>query len=226
MTKVTAYFSNVFGQSPFAPLQEHARLCVQATEHLSALITHSHVCEHEEMAALYDEVTRSEHAADDLKQQIRANLPRGFLMPVARADILDLLGRQDEIANLARDISGLMVGRNMQFPEIVRDSLDELVQAATQSCAIVADIVSDLDELIDAGFRGREAELVQAKVAQVDELEHTTDELVISIRATMMGIEDELKPIQAIFQYRTLDMIGGLADAAERVAHRVQLMLA
>ena len=80
--------------------------------------------------------------------------------------------------------------------------------------------------MIEAGFRGAQARKVIDQVTEVERLEHKTDELVVSIRAHMMAIESELPPVQAVFQYRALDMLAGLADAAERVAHRVQLLLA
>ncbi len=226
MAKVSAYISSVFGQSPFTPLQQHAELCVNASKQLDVLLTHSHAGDIHEMEAVYEEITSIEHAADELKHDIRANLPRGFFMPVARGDVLDLLSRQDEIANLARDISGLMVGRKMQFPESVKNDLLALVNASIQSAELVRDIISELDELIEVGFRGAQARRVLEQVSEVERVEHKTDELVVGIRAQLMTLEDEMPPVQVMFQYRALDMMAGLADAAERVAHRVQLMLA
>jgi uncharacterized protein Yka (UPF0111/DUF47 family) len=49
---------------------------------------------------------------------------------------------------------------------------------------------------------------------------------VVKVRQDFFAIEDEYSPIQVIFLYRILDLIAELADDAERVAHRVQLMLA
>ncbi|MEQ8691516.1 MAG: TIGR00153 family protein [Pseudomonadales bacterium] len=226
MARVSAYISSVFGQSPFSPLQSHAQLCVNASRQLEALLTHSYAGDVQGMESVYEEITRIEHAADDLKHEIRANLPRGFFMPVARGDLLDLLSRQDEMANLARDISGLMVGRKMQYPETIRESMQALVTASIQSTELVQDIVGELDELIEAGFRGAQARRVINMVTEVERVEHQTDELVVGIRAQMMTMEHELPPVQVMFQYRALDMLAGLADAAERVAHRIQLMLA
>ena len=42
-------------------------------------------------------------------------------MPVSRQDLLEVLLRQDKIANMSKDIAGTIVGRQMKLPEIVPD---------------------------------------------------------------------------------------------------------
>jgi uncharacterized protein Yka (UPF0111/DUF47 family) len=63
-------------------------------------------------------------------------------------------------------------------------------------------------------------------IEEVEELEERTDEIVVSIRSGLFEVESELPPVQAVFFYKALDKIADLADVAERVAHRVQMMVA
>jgi hypothetical protein len=46
---------------------------------------------------------------------------------VARRDLLELLTMQDKVANKAKDIAGLILGRKMEFPESIGPQLREFV---------------------------------------------------------------------------------------------------
>ncbi len=226
MAKVSAYFSNVFGRSPFGDLQQHVARCVMAAKELQVLFPASNEGDWEAVEQAYDRLTEIEHEADLQKRAIRSNLPRGFFLPVARADVLDLLGRQDEIANTARDVAGLVLGRRLQFPPELQAKVLALVDGSIETCSRVNGVVDMLDELIESGFKGRGALTVIDMIEKVEEAEHGTDELLVEIRAGLFRMEDELAPVHVIFLYRVLDLIAELADVAERVAHRVQMMLA
>ena len=226
MPNVAGYFSSVFGRSPFRDLQVHASLCLAATEELKTLFPAAFDGTWDQVEACYDRLAQLEHEADDVKRKIRTNLPRGLFLPVERADLLDLLGRQDELANTARDIAGRVLGRRLQFPQELRSEVTHLVEKTVDTCSTAHRIVDRLDELINTAFKGPQARLVVGLIEEVEDLEHQTDELVVSIRSSFQAIEDAYSPVQVIFLYRILDLIAELADDAEKVAHRVQLMLA
>jgi len=226
MAKASAYLPGIFGRSPFPTLQMHASICAEAAEVLLKLVPAANAADWDEVEVLYNALTEFEHKADNQKRQIRSKLPRGFFLPVARADLLDLLARQDEIANDARDIAGLMLGRRMQFPSPLQPAVVELVEGAVDTCVRVRELVGLFDELLDSGFGGLEARRVAAMIEEVEQLEANTDVLVVDIRAKLFEVETELAPVQAVFFYKVLDMIAELADGAERVAHRVQMMIA
>ena len=92
MANVPAYFSTVFGRSPFRDLQQHVSLCVTAARELQILFPAAHEGRWDDVEQSYDRITEIENEADAQKRGIRSNLPRGFFLPVARADLLDLLG--------------------------------------------------------------------------------------------------------------------------------------
>jgi hypothetical protein len=45
------------------------------------------------------------------------------------------------------------------------------------------------------------------------------------LRARIFAIEDELKPVDVMFLYRILELTGDVADRAESVGHRLELIL-
>ena len=172
------------------------------------------------------EVAQLENDADRLKKKLRLHLPKGLFMPVARRDLLEVLTMQDRIANRAKDIAGLMVGRRMRMPEPIRDDYRALVVRCRDACRQANLIVNELDELVETGFRGHEVGRVEAMLDELDAVEKDTDRLQVKVRDSLFGMESELNPIDVMFMYRVIDWTGDLADRAQRVGSRLQLMLA
>lgn len=63
-------------------------------------------------------------------------------------------------------------------------------------------------------------------LVELDAIEQDTDEMQIKIRQELRAVEGELNPIDAMFLYKIIEWVGGLADIAERVGSRLELMLA
>lgn len=218
--------AGVFGSSPFPKIQRHMMLCVQAAEALPDVFAAAAAGDWAVVEDGYNHIRDLERAADACKAEVRGNLPTGFFLPVARADLLDLLARQDKIANRARDIAGLTLGRRMQFPEGMQADLGAMLDTVVAACREAGDIVGELDELIASGFRGAEADRVRGLTADVEALERRADEQGIALHHALFDLEADLPPVHTMFLYRVLEAIDDLADGAERVAHRIQLLLA
>ncbi len=63
-------------------------------------------------------------------------------------------------------------------------------------------------------------------IRQLDSIEDDTDALQITIRKNLLAIEDDLKPVDVMFLYQIIDWVGDLADLAERVGARLEILLA
>jgi predicted phosphate transport protein (TIGR00153 family) len=167
-----------------------------------------------------------ESEADRLKNDLRAHLPRRLLMPVDRRDLLEILDLQDSIADIAQDIAGLLVERHMPVPEPMRSPLLELCGRVEHTCDKSAEVIDRLDELVELGFRGREADKVEAMIDEVGRLEGETDRLGITLTRELFRLEETLSPVTVMFWYQLIDWIGNLADNAEKVGNRLRLMIA
>jgi hypothetical protein len=168
----------------------------------------------------------TENEADALKSDIRKHLPQGFFLPVARPDLLELLTRQDEIANKAKDIVGLMLGRRMEYPTTLSADVEAFAAASVEACRHARDIVHELDELLDTGFGGKEARMVQSMIQALDEVESRNDAMQVELRADLFKLERDLPPVEVVFMYKVIEWIGDLADLAQSVGHRVELLIA
>jgi predicted phosphate transport protein (TIGR00153 family) len=216
----------LFGRSPFAALQRHME---KAHECASETIPFMDaVLENDWGAALaiQKRIQQLEEQADAIKREIRANLPGGLLIPVKRSDVLELLRMQDKIPNRARDIAGLMIGRRMVIPPGMANRMREFVASAVDTSAQALGAIEELDELLEAGFAGREANLIHEMVSRLDELETRADELEVQIRDDLFALESELPAVNVMFLYKVIDWIGELADLAQRVGSRLELMMA
>ena len=63
-------------------------------------------------------------------------------------------------------------------------------------------------------------------IEDLDTLEHENDELQVQVRAAVFELEAELNPVDAIFLYKVIDWIGEVADYAQRVGARLQILIA
>ena len=217
---------NLFGASPIRPLQKHMGKVVECVSQLGPLFDAALAGDSERVNEMQERIVALEHEADDLKHELRLNLPRSLFLPVERRDLLEVLTMQDNVANRAKDIAGLIRGRQMTFPAETGPLLKEFVERSIDACRQAQKTVNELDELVETGFRGAEVDLVQDLIKELDRIETDTDRIQVEVRAKVFAMERDLPPIDAMFLYRILDWIGDLGDRAQRVGSRLQLMLA
>lgn len=222
---MAGYFSKIFGDSPVSPIQEHGEVCFNAARELNALFKAAADNDQAGVRAAREKIVDLENSADDLKRQIRSQLSNNIFMPVSREDLLDLVLLQDKIANRSRDISGLVVGRKMQIPAEIQSAMLAYVARNVDAARKARKTIRELDELYEAGFKGKEASLVESLVDELDQIENDTDQMQINIRGDMMRIEKSLDPIEAMFLYRVIEMVGDIADRAEVVGRRLEVLL-
>jgi hypothetical protein len=180
----------------------------------------------ERIRAVAVTIDDKEAEADRIKNQLRLHLPRTMFLPVNRRDLLDVLDMQDSIADVAQDIADLVVQRSMRTPEPLREDLVPFVRSCVDVCHAALRIVEELDELLETGFRGREATAVDEMIRSLNEAEDRTDVTGNQLASRLFEYEDRMPPVSAIFWYRLLDLIGDLADYAEKVGNRLRLMIA
>lgn len=221
-----ATFSRIFATSPFAKLQSHIELtdaCVEAlVPFMNSVITQ----DWKSAKKLRKKITDLEDKADEVKREIRSNLPKSLFMPVARGDILELISYQDKIANRAKDISGIILGRKMLIPEELARIFLEFTETGVDSVHLTKRAILQLDELIESGFSDRYASSLEELITKLDKLEHHADKLQIEIRAKLQNLEQGLYPVDVVFLYKIIDWIGDLSDRALRVGDRIQILLA
>jgi len=217
--------ANIFGSSPVRPLEKHIGIAFRCAKQLQPFFAAAIQGDWDKALAARDLIERYEHEADNLKKKIRLQLPKSLFMPVPREDLLELLLVQDKIANRTKDVSGLVVGRRLQVPDQIAGQFLEFVARNVDAAKQARKSVRELDELFTAGFRGAEVDLVEGLIEELDLIETDTDERQAALRGALFQIEQDLNPIDAMFMYKVIELTGEIADMAERVGRRLELLL-
>ncbi|MBK1720787.1 TIGR00153 family protein [Thiocystis violacea] len=224
--KSTNPIAALFGRSPFKPMQEHMHLVQDCVAQIPALIEAAIAGDTARLEQLQAAIFAQEERADDIKGQIRLHLPRSLFMPVDRRDLLDLLKRQDRVASAAQDIAGLLVQRRIQIPAAMQPDLKAMAEHCTAACRQATTIIDELDELVETGFRGREAARVEGMIPALERLGQETDTLGMALARTLFGLENQLDPVSVMLLYQIVRWLGKLADRAEKVGDHLLLLIA
>ena len=217
---------NLFGRSPIGPIQDHMTVADEAAQLLSAFVQATIDEKWETAEIVYKQILDAEREADRLKRAIRQNLPKSLFLPVPRTDLLELVTIQDHVANRAKDVAGIITGRHMQFPEKMQKGIMEFIDTCCATSKQALASIEQLDELLEVGFTGRGVKLVESMLKELNRLEGKTDKQAITLRRKLFKIEAKLPPVDVMFYYEIIGLIGGVADAAENVGDRLQILIA
>lgn len=215
----------LFAKSPIKPLQRHVAVVDRCCFRLVDFFEACNNGDWETAQEIHNTISELEKEADKLKREIRLKLPSGLFMPVSRTDMLDLLRQQDKLADLAKNIAGRALGRKLQVPTPLYESYVAYLKRCLDATALAHKVVKEFDELLETGFKGREVELVADMIHQLDVIEDDTDSMQIQLRQDLMAIESEHNPIDVMFLYKILEWVGEIADQAQRVGARLEIML-
>lgn len=221
-----SFISDMLGRSPVEPLQKHIKTACDAAYLLPDLFKAANLNDWVRVNELADEIKTLENDADEQKNQIRSNLPKSLFMPVPRQDLLELVLVQDKVANISKQIAGMVKLRKIQIPAGLYDYFIEFVDRCVDAAKKAKQSVNELDELYETGFRGAEVKIVEKLIAKLDKIETETDDMQSGLQQKLFAMEADLPPVEVIFLYKLIDMMGDVADQAERIGRRLELLLA
>lgn len=222
--RVRTALSEVIINSPLAMLEEHVQGCAKCVARLPKYFEAAQAGQWERARKIQEDIAALESAADDLKGAVRKNLPRGLWMSVSRTDLLELVRMQDKMANDTKDVVGLSLGRQLAFPKQLEKSLGKYIATVVDSAHAAVAVVSATRDLTRAAFGARQIKAISSRAVAVERLERKSDDLQSKLRAKLMAHEEKLSPIDAMFLYQLLLQMGEIADSAEKVAHRAQII--
>ena len=218
--------SSIFGVSPIKPIQNHMAEVIKCVSKLEDFLNATFADDWVTAAEVFDQISADEQSADKLKKQFRMHMPKSLFMPVSRGDLLSIITQQDNIANLTKDICGIILGRQMAIPKALHADFIGFVGSSTVTCEKAHGAINELDELLEAGFAGAEVKFVQKLIRELAAQEQKVDKKELKLRKKLFNLEADLPPVNVIFMYNIIDQIGALADTAEMIGNQVELLLA
>jgi len=218
--------TDVLSSSPLALIETHANACLDCVKKLNDYFEAAQAGKWQRAEKIQGEIAKLEDIADGLKMDVRVNLPRGLWMSVSRADLLELVRIQDKMANETKDIVGLSLGRQMAFPNKLDKQLFNFIATVTEAAEKAVEVVAATRQLSRAAFGAQQAKAIVSKCIAVEKAERRSDKMQPKLRAKLRAQEENISPVDAIFLYQLLSQIGEIADHAEKVSHRAQIIAA
>ncbi len=217
---------DMFARSPIRPAQKHMTKAFECVKELRPFLDEVLAKNWNAAAQHYKTICRLEHEADEIKRDIRLHLPKGLFLSFSRNDLLLIVRTQDKLANSTEDFAGLVMARKMDIPNEVKEPLQKLTHRCIDAAKQAYKAIHELDELVETGFRGHEVDVVEDMIKNLHEIETDTDHLANAVRTALFEVEALYPPVEVMFLYRIIDILGNLADNSERVGAGLQLFLA
>jgi predicted phosphate transport protein (TIGR00153 family) len=198
---------------------------VECVELLNPLFETVFFNDKDQLSDLITSIYDLERDADDIKNELRENLPRTIFMPVSRPDFLVLLDVQDGMADTVQDIGVLLSVRIPQAVEGFKEDVIKLVDYAVTSARQVKTVYKSLNNLLESTFGGSPANDVLSRIEEIGETEHLADKTAYSLLHKLFN-ESETLPVQDFILWDKLLMkISHVADLARKTSNRLRIML-
>ena len=215
----------VFGASPFGPLLEHTKKSYECVKLIRPLMEAMIKQDYEEVHRLQDAVSKLEYEADQIKHEIRENLPRRYFLPVAREDLDSFLHGQDSIADGVEDFAViLMIRKTRIHPKLS----DKFLEFADQIISVSTKLMSAAQEMLnlaETAFGGAEARGVLEQITGLGEEEWKADRMQRKLGIRIYELEEELDPITVLFYEKMLQALSAVANAAENTGDMLRTMI-
>lgn len=216
----------LFGKSPFGSLAQHAEQ-VRATVELTTPLVEAFVAGDRKAALdLYERISKLEHKADIVKNDIRDHLPKSLMMPVDRGDVLMFLKEQDSIADRAEDVGVLVTMRDTGAPEAMHPPVLALVAAVNEAAQAWFKVASEMPSLEGASFAGPEVDRMMDQIRRISNLEWEADKRQAEATRVMFDHEPEIGAVSVVLWMNIFRALGNIADHAENTADMLRVMLA
>jgi uncharacterized protein len=215
----------LFGRSPFAPLRNHMERVKKCVEKLPELFEAVKAGDGARVEEVAKQISQLEHEADLAKNDIRNSLKSSLLLPVGRAGLLDVLSLQDAIADRVEDIGVILTFRKPELPKVLEGLFDEFLQKNLEAYEAAAEIIGEIQEILETSFGGTEAKKVRAMVDQVAYKEHKVDVLQRELLKGMFNSEDSLSYAAFHLWMRVIEEVGDLSNLSEKLANRLLMTM-
>lgn len=217
--------SKLIGKSPFEPLYQHMVRVKECVDLVHPLMDSLLSGDREKVKDYAKKIFKAEHEADQMKKEIRNNLPKSLFLPVARGDILSFLKEQDSIADSAEDLAVLLLLRETPVPEELKPELTTLVEKVLSTYEMAMMVSSEIKTLAETSFGGVEAQKVMDLIEQVKLREWEADKAQMKAAQKMFSLEKSLDPVSVVMWMQIFKELGSLANHSENTGDRLRMML-
>ena len=215
----------VFGTSPFGALAEHTKKVHECVELLRPLTEAFITGDYVRIEQLHHEISRTEHEADEIKNEIRDQISKLFMLSVGRHEVLKFLSAQDDVADAAEDFAVVLRLRKTALHKDLTDDFRAFVSQVISVSELLLGAADDLAVLAELSFEGEHADRVLKTIDKISREEWEADKLQRRFALHYYDIEDQLDPTTLVFYDRYCQRLGGVANSAEKCAKLLRTLI-
>ena len=209
-------FESRIGPSVFKSYYLHAEKVFETVENMNACVKAA--CEGEDIEEHITATSKSELEADKVKSEIRDVLRGSVRLAVDKPVFLDLVSRQDRIADYAENVTEILSFRELYDNKEAKSMVLDLANSVTATVDEYRTTVGRFEYLLESGFANKEKEIMHTHIGKVNDLEHEAD-LVEAKAASFVFSNGDDQPLAASHMYRLIQRLDDVANAAETAAN-------
>ncbi len=216
---------NLFGRSPFAPLESHMDKVSGCVGMLPDLFDALEKQDQKLVEEISAKISELEHQADLVKNDIRNHLPKSLFLPIDRGNLLEILSIQDSIADRAEDVAILATLKSVPMPQDLKTNFKLFLTKNLEAYHGARQIIKEMRELLESSFGGIEAEKVKKIVDDVSFKEHEADLIQRNLLKTLFNEEKSLSYSSFFYWEKIFEKLGSVANLSEKLGYRVRMTL-
>ncbi len=215
---------SLFRESPFPRLQEHAAKVQEGGKLFRSAIRCYLESDCEEFDELHLKVTALESEADKIKQNIRAHLPKGILLPVDKFQFLWYLREADRVMDAMQDALHWLSYRTTLVPEPLIDDLLLMVDKAVE-------VIDEFQPMVESAvqyfhtFSNKERDQVKDVIRDLRLKEFESDQIERKLKSDVFTLTVN-DPAATFHLIRLIEYIGEVSNHAENAGDMMRAMVA
>ena len=216
---------SMFAKSPFKPLVSHIGKVNECVDQIIPLFDALQSKDYNKVETISEHISKVEHKADKIKDDIRQHLPQSIFLPVDKRDFMHLLSAQDDIADAVEDLAVLMRIKNISLPEELNEPLRDLVRHVVDAAKEACSMIRELDDLLEASFGGAEAEKIEKMAADLGTSEWEADKKQFLLAQKLFSLGDKLGAADLLLLNELIKKLGAVADQSEKIGKTLRIFL-
>ena len=209
-------FESRIGPSVFKSYYEHAEKVFETVENMNACVKSA--CDGKNIEEYITATSKSELEADEIKSEIRDVLRGSVRLAVDKLVFLELVSRQDRIADYAENVTEILSFRKLYENKEAQKLVLQLADSVTATVEEYRKTVERFEYLLESAFSNKEKDIMHKHIGKVNDLEHEAD-LIEAKAASYVFTNGDDQPLAASHMYRLIQRLDDVANAAETAAN-------
>jgi predicted phosphate transport protein (TIGR00153 family) len=220
--KVMRSIFQLFAKSPLGPMEKHMSKVKECVDKVPEMFAALYENNHERVKEIAKEIWTLEHEADQIKTEIRDNIPRNIMLPMDKKDFLSLLSAQDNIADIAEDIGYILTIRKTTVPDELKPELNIFLESVLKVVDLAMEIVAELGNLEASSFGGHEAKEVLKMVDVLGLAEWESDKRQYKLSQKLFELEDKESPVSIFMWTHIIITLAKIANGSEKLGKMIR----